>query len=116
MSNKPFKSASPADLERQILDPNVAKNEREWWAAREIERLRADCTVCGSDKELAKIGLMMGFRSDIILMEYRRLERSLQAIETQVDRVRHASTIAEDMIEVNKLLNMFDPESGEYIE
>lgn len=29
-----------AELERQIMDPNVPKNEREWWAAREIERLR----------------------------------------------------------------------------
>jgi hypothetical protein len=30
-----------AVLEQQIMDPNVPKNEREWWAAREIERLRA---------------------------------------------------------------------------
>ena len=29
-----------AELERQIMDPNIPKNEREWWAAAEIERLR----------------------------------------------------------------------------
>lgn len=33
--------ATPAkELERQIMSASVAKNEREWWAAREIERLR----------------------------------------------------------------------------
>lgn len=33
--------ATPAsELERQIMSPSVPKNEREWWAAREIERLR----------------------------------------------------------------------------
>src|SRR3954452_24881213 len=26
---------------RQIMDPNIPKNEREWWAAQEIERLAA---------------------------------------------------------------------------
>jgi len=30
-----------AELERQIMDPNIPKNEREWWAADEIERLGA---------------------------------------------------------------------------
>lgn len=34
-------STPRAELERQIMDSNVPKNEREWWAAREIERLRA---------------------------------------------------------------------------
>jgi hypothetical protein len=29
-----------AELERQIMDPNVPKNELEWWAAAEIERLQ----------------------------------------------------------------------------
>ena len=41
-SDKTAKQAtSAATLEQQIMDPNVSKNEREWWAAREIERLRA---------------------------------------------------------------------------
>jgi hypothetical protein len=36
------KQATPSSsLEQQIMDPNVPKNEREWWAAEEIERLRA---------------------------------------------------------------------------
>jgi chromosome segregation ATPase len=31
-----------AELGRQIMDPSVPKNEREWWAAAEIARLRAE--------------------------------------------------------------------------
>lgn len=31
-----------SELERQIMDHNIPKNEREWWAAAEIERLRAN--------------------------------------------------------------------------
>lgn len=33
-------STPSAELERKIMNSNVPKNEREWWAAREIERLR----------------------------------------------------------------------------
>ncbi len=29
-------------LERQIMDPCIAKNDAEWWAMREIEKLRAE--------------------------------------------------------------------------
>ena len=37
-----YKVPTPQDsLESQIMDPNFPKNEREWWAAAEITRLRA---------------------------------------------------------------------------
>lgn len=36
----PKESIKPKDLEQAIMDPNISKNEREWWAAEEIERLR----------------------------------------------------------------------------
>lgn len=32
-------ATDPAELRRQIMDSRIPKNEREWWAAREIERL-----------------------------------------------------------------------------
>ena len=36
-------AATPTDeLERQIMSPSVAKNEREWWASRRIEALTAE--------------------------------------------------------------------------
>ena len=38
-----YKTPTPADsLEQQIIDPSFPKNEREWWAAEEITRLRAE--------------------------------------------------------------------------
>ena len=38
-----YKVPTPQDsLESQIMDPNFPKNEREWWAAAEITRLRAE--------------------------------------------------------------------------
>ena len=38
-----YKVPTPQDsLESQIMDPNFPKNEREWWAAEEITRLRAE--------------------------------------------------------------------------
>ena len=36
----PLQATDPAILKRQIMSWNEWKNEREWWAAREIERLR----------------------------------------------------------------------------
>ena len=41
MSDSHAKHATPAaELERQICSATEPKNEREWWAHREIERLR----------------------------------------------------------------------------
>lgn len=37
------RNATPAEmLERRITDPCIPKSEAEWWAHREIERLRAE--------------------------------------------------------------------------
>ena len=40
MSEHGCTPTSPSELARQIMDSNVPKNEREWWARDEIERLR----------------------------------------------------------------------------
>jgi len=43
MNNQvPQKATDPCDLERMCLDPNIAKSEVGWWAARTIEQLRAE--------------------------------------------------------------------------
>ena len=36
-----FQSSAPETLEKLVMDPNVPKSEAEWWACREITRLRA---------------------------------------------------------------------------
>lgn len=43
MSNdKGCQSTPPEELKRQIASWNEPKNEREWWACKEIERLTAE--------------------------------------------------------------------------
>lgn len=45
MSKQPYQATPHADLIAQIMDSRVPKNEREWAAGREIERLRTDLAV-----------------------------------------------------------------------
>ena len=40
MSDEAHEATPNHELERQIMSYNEAKNEREWWAMHEIERLR----------------------------------------------------------------------------
>ena len=56
--------------------------------------------------------LRMCLRSSVERIQM--IEKSLNSIEAQVDRIRYASGDEEERIEIQKLLNMFDPESGEY--
>jgi hypothetical protein len=39
-AEKAYQATPASTLEEQIMNPCIAKNEREWWAAAEIERLR----------------------------------------------------------------------------
>lgn len=41
MNFKASKATDPCDLEKRILDPNIAKNEAEWWARERILELEA---------------------------------------------------------------------------
>jgi hypothetical protein len=47
--NIPCQATPNATLEQQILDSRIPKNEREWWAAREIEKLRAELAALRAD-------------------------------------------------------------------
>lgn len=40
MKETPLKATDPCDLERLIMDSNIAKQPSAWWAKREIEALR----------------------------------------------------------------------------
>ena len=48
--DQPCRATDPKELERQIMDASVPKNEREWWAKHRIEELQDFCiwmTCCG---------------------------------------------------------------------
>ena len=47
------KATAPQEIERQVMSALVPKNEREWWAQREIEALRI--SLDGTRKALVKI-------------------------------------------------------------
>jgi hypothetical protein len=40
-AEKAYQATPASTLEEEIMNPCIAKGEREWWAAAEIERLRA---------------------------------------------------------------------------
>ena len=42
MNKVPAKASDPNDLERHVLDPNIAKSEAEWWAKSRIEELECE--------------------------------------------------------------------------
>ena len=42
MSDETAQATPPENLREQILSPSVAKNEREWWASKEIQRLQKE--------------------------------------------------------------------------
>jgi hypothetical protein len=46
MSDEAHEATPDHELERQIMSYNEAKNEREWWAMHEIERLREALCDC----------------------------------------------------------------------
>jgi predicted nuclease with TOPRIM domain len=41
-AEKAYQATPASTLEEQIMNPCIAKNEREWWAAAEIERLNRE--------------------------------------------------------------------------
>jgi hypothetical protein len=42
--DQPCQATPAGDLRQQIMDSRVPKNEREWWASREIEKLERALT------------------------------------------------------------------------
>jgi hypothetical protein len=48
--DNPYKATDPCDLERMVMDPNIAKGESGWWAYEEINRLRAMISAAPSQE------------------------------------------------------------------
>lgn len=92
MSDHEAKQATPAEeLERQIISANVPKNEREWWASHEIERLRASLSTLESrlqevgkklaDERAGRARIIEGFE-----FRERDLEHRLQEAERRAEK------------------------------
>jgi len=78
----PFEATPKAELERQIMDPNIPKMEREWWAADEITRLRAEVEKLRAALEpFADESLWCGLQHEFVTVN-----------RSDCDRARAAST------------------------
>jgi hypothetical protein len=51
--DQPCQATPAGDLRQQILDSRVPKNEREWWASREIEKLERELAAAKAERDLA---------------------------------------------------------------
>lgn len=51
------KATDPCELERRILDPNIAKGEAEWWASRRIADLEATIAELTAQRDEAMAAL-----------------------------------------------------------
>jgi DNA repair exonuclease SbcCD ATPase subunit len=49
--DKPCQATPAGDLRQQIIDSRVPKNEREWWASREIEKLERELAAAKAECE-----------------------------------------------------------------
>jgi hypothetical protein len=49
--DQPCQATSAGDLRQQIMDSRVPKNEREWWASREIEKLERELAAAKAECE-----------------------------------------------------------------
>lgn len=86
-----------ADLEKQIMDPFIPKNEREHWAADEIERLRAAAEFAMSQPWLGNATnrqlideIRARFETEGLL-DYSTVGGNAPAQEGQVTRVAHVT-------------------------
>ena len=60
-AEKAYQATPASTLEEEIMNPCIAKNDREWWAAAEIERLKkealftADTVLPDKDAEIERL-------------------------------------------------------------
>ena len=79
---KANRATPAATLEQKILDPNHPKNDREWWAADEITRLRAEV-----EKLNAHIVTQRG-QIDKLIMESVALTARVKELEVEVEAAK----------------------------
>jgi hypothetical protein len=96
---QPCQATPSGDLRQQILDSRVPKNEREWWAAREIEKLERELAAAkGECEELFSVNATGAERLRFVLEENSHLRAELAVAENWVE---HHSKHADDLIGEN---------------
>jgi len=75
-AEKAYQTTPASTLGEQIMNPCIAKNEREWWAAAEIERLRE--------------------ANEMMLTDIRRTDVDMLAFKAEIERLRAALVALRD--------------------
>jgi hypothetical protein len=57
-AEKAYQATPASTLKEEIMNPCIAKNEREWWAAAEIERLSNANDTVWADNERLRAALL----------------------------------------------------------
>lgn len=100
--NKPAMAATPAaTLEEQIMSETVPKNEREWWAHREIEALRL--SLDGTRLEVDELRGALGSDHWLVSGRIDGIREALEVMRSGISR--HA---AEERLEarISELMNL----------
>jgi DNA repair exonuclease SbcCD ATPase subunit len=107
--DKPCQATPAGDLRQQIIDSRVPKNEREWWASREIEKLerelaaaKAECERLTANQRQPAEDIFVSHLCD----ELTRLRAELAIAENWVE---HHSKHADDLIAENARLRALFP-------
>lgn len=79
MSDETAQATSPEDLREQILSPSVAKNEREWWASHEIERLQGELDKTTKIADLHRLDAQQKFAM------FKKSAEKIKATRKQLD-------------------------------
>jgi DNA repair exonuclease SbcCD ATPase subunit len=93
--DQPCQATPAGDLRQQIMDSRVPKNEREWWAGREIEKLERELATAKAERERFRLCTL---KQD---GEISRLRAELAIAENWVE---HHSQHADDLIADNTRL------------
>lgn len=91
---KACKATDPCDLEGQILDPNIVKNEAMWWARRRIieleeEAKKAEQFITANDIHIGKLSARLE------LLEENALADAI-TIDTLKEELRNISAALDD--------------------
>jgi hypothetical protein len=91
--DQPCQATPAGDLRQQILDSRVPKNEREWWASREIEKLERELANAKKEcEELRSVNATGAERLRFVLGENSRLRAEVEngQLKKEIDQARRA--------------------------
>jgi hypothetical protein len=90
--DKPCQATPAGDLRQQIMDSRVPKNEREWWAGREIEKLERELTAANKGWQLSSQS------NELCLRELYKVRDELAAEQAERERLNDGLKMAEAMV------------------